>query len=284
MNADAEIQTEAAVVAELAERAATPNPVAEGDVALLVLRDASGAQRTETVDAERFLDRPRRRHGRVVALDAESFGRIVVDLGPQNGRTAIYADVKALTLTAVLNDHEGGEDDLSIAGWQDHRVSLSIVRTPQWERWLSLNEKLSEQTTFATHLEENMADVVDPPGADLLELAQSFEATIDAQFKSAARLKDGARQFTYTEVIDARAGKDGQIVVPEGFTLSISPVEGADPVTVRAKLRFRLNSGQLRIGYVLEDPAGVERTAFDDVVAKVETATSIKPYKAQAPA
>lgn len=274
MNQDEQIQTDAAVVAELAERSVSPTEVQAGAVDQYVLREG---QRVEAVDSERFLARPRRRSGTVVALDADSFGRLIVDLGPDNGRATIYADVQALLLTGVLNDHDTN------AGWRDHRVTLSIVRTPQWERWIAQNDKLNDQTTFALHLEENMADVIDPPGADLLELAQSFEATIDAQFKSAARLKDGARQFTYTEVIDARAGKDGQIVVPEGFTLSVEPVEGADPVTVRAKLRFRINSGQLRIGYTLEDPAGVERKAFDDVVDKVESATSVKPYKAKAP-
>lgn len=279
MNPDEDVQTDAAVIAELAERAVSSEAIIPGNIGAFITREG---QRVEVVDAEKYLDRPRRRRGAVTALDAESFGRVVVDLGSQHGRSTIYADVQALTLTALLNDHEQGVED--VAGWQDHRVSLSIVRTLAWQRWLNLHDKLTEQTVFALHLEENMADVVDPPGADLLELAQSFEATIDATFKSAARLKDGARQFTYNENIEARAGKDGTIVVPEGFTLSVAPVEGADPVTVRAKLRFRISEGKLRIGYVLEDPAGVERAAFDDVVAKVAQATSIAPYRAKAPA
>lgn len=267
-------KTEAEAVAYLAEMAATPHPIIAGTVEAIVI---DSGHRLEISDHERLLPRPRRRHGRVTALDADSFARLVVDLGATDGRACIYADVQELVLTAILNDHEAES-----AGWRDHRISLSIVRTPQWKRWLSLHDKLGEQTTFAQHLDENLADIVDPPGADLLELAQSFEATVDAQFKSAARLKDGARQFTYSETIDARAGKDGQLVVPEGFTLSIAPVEGADPVVVKAKLRFRLSAGHLTIGYVLEDPQGVERAAFDDVVAKVETQTEIHAYRASA--
>lgn len=276
MNPDQEVQTDAAVVAELAERAVSSEDVIAGAIDAYLLRDGMGSQRVEVVDHEQFLDRPRRRRGTVTALDADSFSLLVTDLG-SDSRTSIYADISALTLTAILNDH-----DLA-AGWRDHRVELSIVRTAQWMRWLGLHDKLIEQTNFALHIEENLADIIDPPAADMLELAMSFEATIDATFKSASRLKDGARQFTFNENIEARAGKDGSIVVPEGFTLSVSPVEGADPVVVRAKLRFRLNSGQLKIGYVLEDPQGVERKAFDDVVAKVGETTSIAPYSAKAP-
>lgn len=278
MNPDQEIQTDAAVVAELAERSVCPAEVTAGAVDEFLVRDSNGTQHIEVIDHEHLLDRPRRRRGTVTALDADSFSLLVTDLGAQNGKTSIYADITVLKLTAILNDHDVD------AGWRDDRVELSIVRTPQWTRWLSLHDKLSEQTAFALHIEENLADIVDPPAADMLELAMSFEATIDATFKSASRLKDGARQFTFNESIEARAGKDGSITVPEGFTISVSPVEGSDPVTVRAKLRFRLNSGQLKIGYSLEDPAGVERKAFDDVVAKVGESTTTPPYSAKAPA
>jgi uncharacterized protein YfdQ (DUF2303 family) len=268
--------TEAEVIAELGALANESEKIEPGTANAFVLREG---QHIEQVDGETLLDRPRRRRGTSTALDADSFSRLVVDLGPEHGRTTIYADISTLTLTGLLNDHETAGQ----AGWGDHRVVLPIVRTAQWSRWLSLNDKLGEQTVFAQHIEENMADIVDPPGADLLELAQSFEATTSAQFKSAARLKDGARQLVYAETIDARAGREGQIVIPEGFTLKLAPFEGADEVSVLARLRYRISGGRLAIGYQLHQPKDIERAAFDSVVEKVGGATKVPPYRAKPP-
>lgn len=272
--------TEAEAIANLALSAVEPAEVAPGTI---VTHVAPVGATITTLDHEKYDDRPRRRRGTVTTLDADSFSRLVTDLGPENGRSAIYGDVQALTVCAVLNDDQGEANDNRAAGWRDHRVLLPVVRTPAWQRWLARDGKIEGQAVFAQHLEENLADITHPDGADLLELAQSFEASQSVQFRSAARLKDGARQFTYVETIDARAGKEGTITVPDSFTLSIAPFEGADPAEITARLRYRLSGGQLVIGYELHQPKDVERAAFDVVLDKIGKATSIAPYRAQAP-
>ncbi len=262
---------EAAVVAVLASKATKPHELRPG-------RLFAHPEAQHLIDLERYNVRPHRRKGLVIALDAASFARLVTDLGPDDGRSAIYADIETPNVTAVLNDHDAE------AGWGDHRVVLPVVRTRQWQRWLARDGRIGDQVEFAQHIEDNLADIASPPGADLLELAQTFEAATSAEFTSGARLHDGSRQLRWVEKVEARAGQQGQINVPEKFTLVISPFEGSDQISVTARLRYRVRNGQLAIGYQLHQPEDVERAAFNSVVVVIGAATGIEPYLAKAPA
>lgn len=107
------------------------------------------------------------------------------------------------------------------------------------------------------------------------ELRTPFVATKSVNFKSGSRLRDGQRQLTYVEVIDAQAGPAGNVTIPESILLRLAPFDGAEPVEMGARIRYRINDGALRIGYVLDRPDLVLRAAFADVVAGVEEQTGI---------
>lgn len=277
---DTPTRTEADSVAEVATRAAEPKPMT-GDawalplgVTMYDLHDQLAAQR----------ERPDRRRGRVAATDAASLARLVTDLGPEHGTTRIYADLEGPTITAVLNDHDdSGDDDLAVAGWGDHRITTTVKRTMSWQRWLAAGVALMDQVDFAHHLEDCLSDIAEPDGADLLELAQTFEAKIDAQFSTGVRLQDGTRQLNWVETVNASAGVEGRLSIPAEFKLAIAPFEGSEVQLVIARLRFKVSSGHLKIGYQLHRPDEVERTAFDSLVEVVAKETGIRPYLAKPP-
>lgn len=62
---------------------------------------------------------------------------------------------------------------------------------------------------------------------------------------------------------------------PEGeklrslFVLSLSPFVGEDPYRVEARLRHRINSGDLRIGYRLDRPDDVKRDALEQIAKRI---------------
>jgi uncharacterized protein YfdQ (DUF2303 family) len=116
---------------------------------------------------------------------------------------------------------------------------------------------------------------VKPAGADLLELAQTFQATTKVEFRESKQLASGQRQFQYVEETDARGGQRGELTIPKEFELGIAPFEGCDPYRVIARLRYRLRDGKLSIGYVLDNPRDVERQAFRDVVETLSEACSL---------
>ncbi len=212
---------------------------------------------------------PRRSKGTISVHDADSFAAAL----EQRGHAVIYADETALAMVAVLNDDHGDEP-----GWRDYRVSLALRPTPQWDAWVK-GQGLGEQVRFAERIEDGMPEITSPDGATLLEIAQTFHASIGAEFRQANRLRDGQTQFTYTEDVTAGAGANRQLAIPEMFELAVQPFVGSDAYRVQARLRFRIVArgeakGQLQIGYTLVRPEDIERLAFN---SSVETVAALVP-------
>ncbi len=258
---------EAQIVADLAQRAADPHPLSDGVWGVVLAGDA----RHDLIDVEPHLAHPRRKRGTISVDRPVSLAAYVnAHSGPG---TALYADQRRLRVVAVLNDHVP-EGDVSCPGFGDYRAVLDLLPTPEWTAWRTASGKWMGQEDFADFVEEHVDDVVTPPGADLLELARTFEATKGAQFRSAVRLDSGQRQLTYSETIDARAGQSGQVVIPERFTLGLAPFDGVDAYRIEARLRYRIGEGALRLAFVLDHADRVQRCAFDDVVQTVEADTA----------
>jgi uncharacterized protein YfdQ (DUF2303 family) len=232
--------------------------------------------RVEVVDQREYGDRPWRKTGTVTLHDAASFVAYVKR--HQWAATMLYANRLASTVTAILNDHEDSSvEDAEGAGWGDHRAVLTLALTEEWKHWTGKNGQLLSQTAFAEHVEQGIEEITAPPAADMLDLAQHFEAHSRVAFKSVKILKDGQRQLTYDETIDAKAGQSGEVVIPKDFTLGIAPYEGTEPYQVTARLRYRIEGEALKIGYTLVRPHDVLKAAFTDVLDTIREGTTLTP-------
>jgi uncharacterized protein YfdQ (DUF2303 family) len=257
-------ETEAAAVARVTLRAARPT-VLEEDTSYAFLTEDG----VEVVHGREPLDAPLRKTGTVRLLDADSFAAYVLKHADDDA-TELYADPRTPSVTAVLNGHRAAPDS---TGHGDHRALLVFQPTPSWQRWAAHDGKLLTQVQFAEHIEASLPNIVTPPGADMLELAETFQAHTKVQFVSSTHLGSGQRQLTYREEVEAGAGPRGDIVIPKEFELGLVPYEGAHRYKVTARLRYRINDGRLQLGYVLDRPEDVQRNAFDDVLTQVQAAT-----------
>lgn len=238
---------------------AEPNPVDDEGRLFTVVVPAGG--RVEIVDLEKFHDSPRRKTGAFSAHTGAAF--ISYMEKHVTSTTELWADITARTVTAVINAHDRTGAD---AGWADHRLVLQLQHTPAWKAWVENDGKWMTQVQFAELLEERYTDVVSPDGATLTEVAQTFKATKSAAFESEHILSSGQVQFGYREEIDAKAGRKGNLDIPDRFTLGLAPFEGGKPYSVLARLRFSIDDQKLRIRYVLDRPTEIVRAAFDEVV------------------
>lgn len=214
-------------------------------------------------DKAEYAHRPRRKTGEYRVHDADSFVAYLAKHGDPD--TEVWADAVAAKITGVLDAHEG-----LIPRHEEHRVTYGVLLTEGWKKWVGSDGKFLDQEDFADLIEERAIDVVQPSGAEMLEIAQTFKATVGVNVESSVRLSTGQRQFTYREEVDGKAGRTGQMEIPETFTLGLRPFEGADAFRITARLRYRINNGDLRIGYKLERPEDVIREAFLSVVQKVQ--------------
>ncbi|MGW4850192.1 DUF2303 family protein [Streptomyces sp. NPDC004288] len=226
-----------------------------------VVRTADGF-RTVDLTTPEHTGVPERKQGTTTVRDAVSFGAYFDKHSDE--ATEVYADAERLTVTAVLDAH-------TVDGprWSGHRLMLALRKTKAWEQWIGNDGRLLGQEQFAEFLEDHLPELRSPDAATMLEIAQSFQATSKVDFTSGTRLATGQRQLSYTETTQAKAGQKGQLVIPEVFTIGLIPFEGSSGYELTARLRYRIQESQLRIGYKLERPDDTIADAFADVVTKI---------------
>jgi uncharacterized protein YfdQ (DUF2303 family) len=182
----------------------------------------------------------------------------------QQAATSIWVHPTDGRVTALLNDH-----DPTTPGWGDHRAALELAHTPEWTFWTNQDSKMVDQTTFAEHIERGMQEIEEPDAATVLEIAQSFHATSKASFRSATRLTSGEQQFQYDETLAASAGRKGELTIPTVIMLKVAPFVGEAERLLTARLRYRLDSGHLTLGYVLDRPDVIVRDALEAVAERL---------------
>lgn len=256
--------TEAGVVAELAfESLRFPEPVDPSDIRVVVLRDAEGCEHVEVVDLEDKLEEPRRKLGVFRPADVASFVDYTKNHHDDNDST-VWIERESATITAILNDHSEAH-----AGWGDHQAVLVLERTPEWKHWKDGDGKWFSQADFAEHVQHGIGEIVVPEPATMLEIAQSLEGKVEANWQAARRLDNGEVGFRYTETVTAGAGREGSLEIPAGFTLEVIPFYGEDRYPVAARLRYRVREGVLTIGYQLVQPHEVELSVLHQVQTRL---------------
>lgn len=233
------------------------------DTSIVVTRVADN-ERVQVTNLEQHLDAPTRPRGTVSLHSHLDFATYTNRLGDP-AETTVWADVDKISITSVLNDHT----DQYIAGWRDNRVVLQMRRDKDWAQWVATDNRLMQQGEFAELIEGLVHTVSKPSAADMLEVSRTFQAKRNASYSSATRLDSGDVQFAYEVETSAKAGGKGQLEVPTEFELNLPVFYGTDSVQVRARLRYRVEHGDLRIGYALLRADLVERAAFELVLGQV---------------
>lgn len=178
----------------------------------------------------------------------------------------IYADPDARTITAVFNDHKAAD----YAGWRDHRAIFKAEFTTEFGTWFGMDGKPFGQTEFAEFIESNFADLADADAQTLLNVATTIQATTGIDFRSAKRLQDGQVQLTYQEIIDAKAGADGALKIPQTFTLGLRVFKRGEGYKLKARLKYRLHSGNIKFWFELDRPERAIEDAFSGYVKELQ--------------
>ena len=266
--------SEVFTLAELVEKLATQDVgqrqlsgMGESSAQLFMRRDNEEVlDLTEMV--EKHAQNPNRAKGAVQVHDFDSLDRLVRRMGhPDHSR--IYVDVDQKQFVAVLLDNQGLDD---APQWRDHRVGFQAMLSPEMARWVSLNEKWTEQVQFAEHLEKNLRDFQGDEGTRMVMVASTLEAKRNASWKSAIRLDNGETRFGYEETIDATA-VNGTVQIPASFGIGVRLFKGdSTGVRLTLRLRYRLKGSQCHFQYEIIDLDFVLEQALRDMAAKLAAA------------
>lgn len=190
--------------------------------------------------------------------------------------STLWGNADRGVITAVYNDHDG--DD---AGWRDDKLTLQLTKDPDWVAWHALSGNAFRQEQFGDKVEELLHTVVSPDQAELLEVIDSVRASSKGEFESAITRANGAQRVTYNTEVTTRAGRTGELEVPQIITLELRPWEGHQEVyMVDAYFRLKIADGGLTLSIKLKPTRQILRTAWNDLTTKV-TAAVAKPVYAQ---
>lgn len=129
---------------------------------------------------------------------------------------------------------------------------------------------------MAQFIENNLDDVVEPTGADLLEICRTLEAKKKVNFSSSIRLSDGSNQFTYEETVQGSAQK-GQLKIPEVFVIGVPVFISGEKWKVQVRLRFRINSGELSMWLEPVRTHKIIEAAVKEIFTAVAEGTGMEP-------
>jgi uncharacterized protein YfdQ (DUF2303 family) len=219
---------------------------------------------------------PRRIAQRVELHDATSFSAYVKEFAQESA--TVFFDEEKRTFLAILDYHGGGSGTASgeKPRWCDHVATFVARTTPEWDLWSGRNQKPFGQVEFATFLEDNMLEVVEPAGAELLEIARTLETKQDVAYSSGIRLDNGAARIHYDEVIKGTANTQAGIVeIPTQFTLQMQVIRGGSAFRFPARLKYRIKDRALILWYEIVRPHKILEQALNETVAAIQEATGL---------
>jgi uncharacterized protein YfdQ (DUF2303 family) len=224
----------------------------------------------EVKDLGEYLEAPTRIKAKVSLDVLRSFVTYVND--HKDGGSRIYfqrADLRndrGPRFVCILDDNAEG------ARWREHTATLALVHSRQYAMWTKHNNVAMPQDAFVAFIEANLPDIVQPDGADLLELCRNLEITKNASFSSMTRTQHDNVSFAYSE--ETKAGK-GVINVPTKLAISIPIFERGPHVGIDAKFKFTLNEGKLRLSFELLRMPDILDDAIDMAVDTVADQTEL---------
>jgi len=226
--------------------------------------------KVETFDNLKHFPAPMRKTAKVTTNDMQSF----IDYLRRHGSlincsvwcNADYSKGEADFL-GIINDHGDNPDDPQ---WRDHTIAYSPFFSEEWKRWKSFDAKHFSQIEFAAFLEENLKDISGAngaTGAQMLEMALSFEANQDMRFKSAIRLQNGGVQMSFVQDDDAQTLTKMQMF--DRFSLGIPVFWNGQAYQIDARLRYRPRDGKVFFWYELIREDKVFEDATKTLIAQI---------------
>lgn len=194
----------------------------------------------------------------------------------------IFAQVTAsqLSFRAVLSyeDKDGNDPaaDVPVDIRRDAVLAhFTALESEELKAWRSRNGNSFTQGDMAEFLDLRAADISAPPAAEILEIIQNFESKRDVHFKSVIRLADGSISATYE---NTEKNVKSALEFPSEIELLIPLFRHMPRIVVRAKLRYRVNEGTLRLSHHLYQLEAAFDNEIKADVERVQEKTGLPVY------
>jgi uncharacterized protein YfdQ (DUF2303 family) len=249
---------------ELLQTGVVPSATKDGNDYLVIPANA------QVYDLEKLLSHPRRIKQTVRFGRLDSFCAYVNEFKRES--TKVFMDGKTGRALALIDYHKTDEPS-----WNQHSASFEPAFSESWQRWNGQHNQQMDQRKFALFIEDNALDIVDPPPAEMLDIARNLTAKISVNFKRGVHLENGTEQLQYEESIETKVGQKGQLEIPSVFALGISVFDGRPLRRLQVRLRYSIKEGVLHFHYFLMRLQDILQPEINQIAADISTATEIQP-------
>ena len=169
------------------------------------------------------------------------------------------------------------------ARWCEHVAEFSTRATSSWLAWSSQNGTLLSQSKFADFIYQNMPEIMEPKGADLLEMVATLKALSKGVFKNQKDLHTGSMdQVAHVEVTLRVGNADKPFTLPKQFKIAVQVFYGGPVIELVADLLVRVPSGDeapVSLGYRFYRLDDVLESMMQDVNKQLVDETKVPVYR-----
>ena len=254
-------QTEAGIVAALALEATKHELITQNNVPILLTADGNGGVKRTSL--EHLLDTPLRPSVHVKLATSKDLHQYLANQANWNrseiesalvgvasepplglDNVVVFADRDKLNFHAFLDYHHvtGGR-------WLNHSASVTYKESHQFGIWKKHDGVKMGQEAFAEFLDENVLDITDPTGADVVAFASCLEAHRTEIFKSSTNLGNGEVKFNWSN----ESSGDSATKFPTDMKIGIPIWTNGEKILIPVKLFYRVSEGKLLFWYKLRN-------------------------------
>lgn len=253
--------TEAGVAAALALELTKHELITHNGVGILLTTDSEGGVKTSSL--EHLLDSPLRPSTHVKLATSKDLHAYLANqanwnkglaaggedstevAGPQGyDNVVVFADRDKLNFHAFLDYHHvnGGR-------WLNHSAAVTYKESHKFGIWKKNDGLKMTQETFAEFLDENVLDITNPTGADVVAFASCLEAHRTEIFKSSTNLSNGEVKFNWSN----ESSGDSATKFPTDMKIGIPIWTNGEKIEIPVKLFYRVSEGKLMFWYKLRN-------------------------------
>jgi len=191
-----------------------------------------------------------------------------------------------LTARAIIDYHQAPGDGAAKNGpmWGQHLAIYQTRSTPSWVAWFNGNDRKFKQSTFADFIYQNMADVMDPAGAELLEIIQTLRLLSKGEFKESKDLHTGSAELLYSMkfLISGTATTEKVLTLPKQMTIKVTPFYGGPEITLTADIIIeapKADGDPVLLGYRFYRLGDALEAMSGDIEKQIAKDTKVPVYR-----
>ncbi|MEW5968664.1 MAG: DUF2303 family protein [Pseudomonadota bacterium] len=193
--------------------------------------------------------------------------------------SVIFVDVLNGRVKAVLDYHEAVPVSVYNSNANPrhckHIANFTVHKTTEFQKIEKNSGNKFSQTEFALFLEDIMPHIAEPVAAELYEIVQTLSANTKVDFKSGVRTNNGEVTLTYNETIEATAGREGKLTIPETIKFGVQVHRGGNAYLLPARFRYRINGGSIVFWYDLDQLEKAIEKSMEDTIDYIRNGKEI---------